>query len=105
MSSGVTFTSSAALALTPARASSLAPLVTATSGSEAAATTSPPGHMQNENTLRSRRDALRAVGRRAERRIIGGGAVLGAVDEALRVLDAHTHSEGLALELESAVLE
>jgi len=45
-SSGLTFTTSAALALRSAREYWLMPLVTTRPGSEVAATTWPPGHMQ-----------------------------------------------------------
>lgn len=51
-SSGVTLTSRAAFALRPSRALRLAPLTHRWPCSEEAATTCPPGHMQNENTLR-----------------------------------------------------
>ena len=46
-SDGSTPTSSALLAFSASRAKQLMPLVTTLSGSLAAATTVPPGHMQN----------------------------------------------------------
>ena len=51
-SAGVRSTTMPALALRSAREYWLMPLVTSRPGSEAAATTVPPGHMQNEYTAR-----------------------------------------------------
>ena len=51
-SSGVTETKSPPLMFSPSRANSLMPFVTTRFSSDAAATTSPPGQTQNENTPR-----------------------------------------------------
>ena len=50
-SSGRSVTSTAALAFSPSRRELLMPLVHTPPGSEAAANTSPPGHMQNVYAL------------------------------------------------------
>ncbi len=104
-SSGVTLTRRAAFALRPARALRLAPLTHRWPGSEEAATTCPPGHMQNENTLRPLgRWATKFVGGRPERWMSRRGSILGSVDVALRMLDANAHGKGLLCEGHVVVL-
>ena len=87
------------LAYGESRRDRLMPLTTMPSGSVAAGTIQPPGHMQNEKTPRpAGRRVREPVRRRRQLAVSGRAAVLDAIDERLRVLDAHAHRERLGLE-------
>ena len=64
----------------------------------AAGTIQPPGHMQKLKTPRPLAGGLQLVEGGRQRRVAGGGAVLDAIDQRLRVLDAHAQREVLALD-------